>query len=113
MVFGRVVTVHDLAAAWKINSCYVSRILRLKLLVLDLVEAILDGRQPEGMTLPGLMGGAAAQWEKQQVLSNQWQESRTSVRRYSRRSSGGDAKLREAASALGGDLLDVAVCTAG
>jgi len=29
--------------------------LRLTLLVPDIVEAILDGRQPEGMTLPGLM----------------------------------------------------------
>ncbi len=38
--------------------------LRLTLLAPDIVEAILDGRQPKGMTLPGLMepvfGGVGA-----------------------------------------------------
>ncbi len=52
---GRYGTIDDLAAAEKINSSYVSRLLRLTLLAPDIVEAILDGRQPEGMTLPGLM----------------------------------------------------------
>lgn len=33
------------------------RILMLTLLAPDIVEAILDGRQPEGMTLPRLMEG--------------------------------------------------------
>ncbi len=45
-----------LAAAEKINSSYVSRVLRLTLLAPDIVEAILDGRQPEGMTMLALMG---------------------------------------------------------
>ena len=53
---GRFATITELAAAEKINSSYVSRILRLALLAPDVVEAILDGRQPERMTLPGLMG---------------------------------------------------------
>jgi hypothetical protein len=30
-----------------------------------MVEAILDGRQPEGMTLPGLMKGVVVEWEGQ------------------------------------------------
>jgi hypothetical protein len=34
----------SLAAAEKINSSYVSRVLRLTLLAPDIVEAILDGR---------------------------------------------------------------------
>jgi hypothetical protein len=41
------------------------RVLRLTLLVPDIVEAILDGRQPEGMTLPGLMDGMDAEWSSQ------------------------------------------------
>ena len=32
------------------------------LLAPDVVEAILDGRQPEGMTLPGLMEGVEVEW---------------------------------------------------
>ena len=36
---------------------------RLTLLAPDIVEAILDGRQGEGMTLPGLMVGVAVEWE--------------------------------------------------
>ena len=52
---GRYGTVNELAAVEKINSSYVSRLLRLTLLAPDIVEAILDGRQPERMMLPGLM----------------------------------------------------------
>ena len=54
---GRFATITELAAAEKINVSYVARMLRLTLLAPDLVEAILDGRQPEGMTLPGLVAG--------------------------------------------------------
>ena len=59
---GKFATITELAAAEKINASYLSRILRLMLLAPDLVEAILDGRQPEGMTLPGLLVGVEAGW---------------------------------------------------
>ncbi|WP_372624701.1 hypothetical protein [Falsiroseomonas sp.] len=62
---GHYATVKELAAAEKINSSYVSRVLRLTLLAPDIVEAILDGRQPEGMTLPRLLDGVPARWTKQ------------------------------------------------
>ncbi len=62
---GRYGTIDDLAAAEKINSSYVSRLLRLTLLAPDLVEAILDGRQPEGMTLPELMEPFPVEWTEQ------------------------------------------------
>ncbi len=62
---GRFATINELAAAEKINSSYVSRVLRLTLLAPDIVEAILDGRQPQGMTLPGLMRQFAVDWGKQ------------------------------------------------
>jgi hypothetical protein len=47
-------TIDELAAAEKINSSYVSRLLRLTLLAPDIVGAILDGRQPEHITLDEL-----------------------------------------------------------
>ena len=59
---GRCATITELAAAEKINASYVARILRLALLAPDVVEAILDGRQPEGMTLPGLMERVEVGW---------------------------------------------------
>jgi len=65
MEAGRYSTLNELAAAEKINSSYVSRLLRLTLLAPDIVEAILDGRQPEGMTLPGLMEPFPVEWELQ------------------------------------------------
>ena len=42
-----------------------SRVLRLTLLAPDIVEAILDGRQPEGMRLADLLDGFPLEWEGQ------------------------------------------------
>ena len=59
---GAFATIHELAAAQKINPSYISRMLRLTLLAPDMVEAILDGRQQEGLTLPGLLEGVPVEW---------------------------------------------------
>jgi hypothetical protein len=67
MEAGRYGTINELAAAEKINSSYVSRLLRLTLLAPDIVQAILDGRQPGGMTLPGLMEPFSVEWEVQRA----------------------------------------------
>ena len=55
----------ELAAAEKINRSYLCRVLRLTLLAPEIVEAILDGRQPEEVTLPALMRGIAVEWALQ------------------------------------------------
>ena len=65
MEAGRYSTIDELAAAEKINSSYVSRLLRLTLLAPDIVESILDGKQPEGMTLPGVMEPFPVDWKIQ------------------------------------------------
>jgi hypothetical protein len=58
-------TVEEIAAAEKINASYVSRVLRLTLLAPDIVEAILDGRQPAEMTLAVLMKPFPVEWAGQ------------------------------------------------
>ena len=58
-------TIEEIAAAEKINSSYVSRLLRMTLLAPDIVEAILDGRQPAEITLAGLMTPFAVVWGDQ------------------------------------------------
>jgi hypothetical protein len=73
MEAGRYGTINELAAAEKINSSYVSRLLRLTLLAPHVVEAILDGGQPEGMTLPGLMEPFPVEWEEQ-ISIGAWDE---------------------------------------
>ena len=50
-------TIEELAKAGAGRPCYMSRVLRLTLLAPDIVEAILDGRQPEGMQLEDLLDG--------------------------------------------------------
>ena len=44
---------------------YVSRVLRLTLLAPEIVEAILDGRQPVGLQLDDLLTGFPVEWEGQ------------------------------------------------
>ncbi|WPB83110.1 hypothetical protein [Sediminicoccus rosea] len=67
MEAGRYGTINELAAAEKINSSYVSRLLRLTLLAPDIVAAILDGQQADGMTLPGLMEPFPVEWASQRL----------------------------------------------
>lgn len=55
----------ELAAAEKIERSYLCRVLRLTLLAPKLVEAILEGRQPEEVTLPVLMRPFPVEWERQ------------------------------------------------
>ena len=64
---GRYATIGEIAAAEKINDSFVSRLLRLTLLSPAIVEAILDGRQPQKMTLPWLMKPFPVKWERQRA----------------------------------------------
>jgi hypothetical protein len=57
--------IRDIAKAERINESYVFRVYRLTLLAPDIVEAILDGRQPEGLTLARMMKPFPVEWEGQ------------------------------------------------
>jgi hypothetical protein len=58
-------TLEDLARAKGVAPSYASRVLRLTLLAPDIVEAILDGRQPAGLQLDDLLEGFPMVWEEQ------------------------------------------------
>lgn len=58
----------ELAKKEKISKSYVSRTLRLTLLAPDIVEAILDGRQPPSLLLDELEDGFPVEWELQRSM---------------------------------------------
>ena len=62
---GQHATISELAAAEKLDRSFVSHMLRLTLLAPELVEAILDGRQPSTMQLQPLVRGFPVEWERQ------------------------------------------------
>lgn len=62
---GSFTSIAELAVAEKINPSYLSRVLRLTLLAPDIVEAILDGRQPPSLTLRAAMEPFSVEWSEQ------------------------------------------------
>jgi hypothetical protein len=64
---GRFGSLHELAEAEKVDRSHLARLLRLTLLAPDIVEAVLDGRHPEEMTLAALREGVPVDWAAQQA----------------------------------------------
>jgi hypothetical protein len=62
---GRYGTITDLAAALQVDRAYVSRMLRLTLLAPDIIEAILRGAEPSGLSLGRLTGRLPLLWTEQ------------------------------------------------
>ncbi len=80
MVSGECASITELAAAEKIDRSYLCRVLRLTLLAPEIVEAIVDGRQPEGLTLPALMKPFSVAWELQFADPAIWRPTSPSAR---------------------------------
>jgi len=55
----------DIARSEKIGASFVSRYYRLVLLAPDIIEAILDGRQPAQMTVKELLLPFPVEWDRQ------------------------------------------------
>jgi hypothetical protein len=62
---GRYASLGELAATERIDRSYLSKLLRLTLLAPDIVEAILDGRQPAEVGLPALLEPMPCMWNEQ------------------------------------------------
>ncbi|KIL96950.1 hypothetical protein CCC_01443 [Paramagnetospirillum magnetotacticum MS-1] len=65
---GQVASLNELSEAEKISPSYMTRIYRLTLLAPDIVEAILDGRQPRTLQLADLMDNIPVEWEQQREI---------------------------------------------
>lgn len=62
---GRYASVTEMATAERIERGYLGTLLRLTLLAPEIVEAIVDGRQPGGGTLPRLLKPLPVVWDAQ------------------------------------------------
>jgi len=67
----RYASISEMAAAERIERGYLGTLLRLTLLAPDIVEVILNGRQPERMTLARLMTSFPVEWHKQDGVANE------------------------------------------
>jgi len=61
---GRYGTIRELSGALGMDGSYVARLLRLTLLAPDIIESILEGTEPEGVSL-GRLFRLPADWERQ------------------------------------------------
>ena len=64
---GRAKSITDLAEQEGVTDAYVCRLLPLTCLAPDIVEAILDGRQPKGLRLAEMLGNGPVSWEEQRL----------------------------------------------
>ena len=65
---GRYATVTELAAGEKLDRGYLGKILMMTLLAPDIVEAILDGRQPPDLGVHVLREGFPVEWGEQRAM---------------------------------------------
>jgi ParB-like chromosome segregation protein Spo0J len=62
---GKAKSITDVAEQEGVTIAYVCRLLPLTCLAPDIVEAILDGRQPKGLRLAEMLGNGPVAWEEQ------------------------------------------------
>ena len=62
---GRYASISEMAASEKLDRGYLGRLLQLTLLAPDIVEAIVEGRKQEGVTLPRLLEPFPTEWTQQ------------------------------------------------
>ena len=65
---GRYTSISEIAAAERIDRGYLGRLLQLTLLAPDIIEAILDGRQPVDLGLPALLEPFPTEWDHQRDM---------------------------------------------
>ena len=69
---GRYPTANDLARSWKLEPGWVAEVLRLTTLAPDIIESVLEGRQPRDLNLHTLRG-------RRDQLPRDWGEQRKAL----------------------------------
>lgn len=64
---GKASSMAELAAKADINPSYLARVFRLTLLAPDIIDAILNGKQPQQLTLLDIFKSMPADWNEQRV----------------------------------------------
>jgi hypothetical protein len=64
---GEFASISELAEREGIAFTYMARIMRLSLLAPEIVDAIMDGRQPESVTLANMMDPFPLDWKEQRI----------------------------------------------
>ena len=67
MESGQVALITDLAHALDVSTSYVARTLRLTTLAPDIIEAILNGEEPSGLSLAKLVKPFPIDWSEQRT----------------------------------------------
>jgi hypothetical protein len=65
---GQVKSISELASNLEVDSSYVTRILKLTTLAPDIVEAIINGEEPDGLSLAKLIQSFPEEWSEQSTL---------------------------------------------
>lgn len=65
---GRFSSISELAQAIGLDVSYAARLYRLTLLAPDIIEAILDGREPDGLSMRVLSQPIPLDWKEQRKL---------------------------------------------
>jgi hypothetical protein len=65
---GQAKSITDLAEQECVTAAYVCRLLPVTCLAPDIVEAILDGRQPKGLRLAEMLGNGPLAWKEQRAV---------------------------------------------
>ena len=82
---GRYASISELAVAERIERGYLDSLLRLTLLAPELVEAIINGRQRDGLSLPTLMAEFSEIWPthiSHANLGDRWAGSEQAAHRH-------------------------------
>ncbi len=65
---GQYASISEMAMAERLERGYFGTLLRLTLLAPDIIEAILDGRRPPGLSLPRLLEPFPLAWDEQRSV---------------------------------------------